>query len=139
MPHTQAKFFEKISPKAAFLPMTKTKKRKIGDIGEDIACKYLRKKDYKILDRNFLKSFGEIDIIAIKDGVISFVEVKTRKNDSFKPASLDVDYYKKERIRKTAQAYIMEKDLADFLISFDICEVYLERKMIHYIKNAFGE
>lgn len=119
--------------------MTRTNKRKIGDLGEDITVKYLRKKGYQILDRNFLKSFGEIDIIAIKEGVISFVEVKTRKNDNFKAASLDVDYYKKERIKKTAQAYIIEKDLADFLISFDICEVYIEKKTIHYIKNAFGE
>lgn len=73
--------------------MTRTNKRKIGDLGEDITVKYLRKKGYQILDRNFLKSFGEIDIIAIKEGVISF----------------------------------------------DICEVYIEKKTIHYIKNAFGE
>ena len=117
----------------------KSKKRSIGDFGEDIASKYLEKKGYQILERNFLKSFGEIDIIAIKDDILTFVEVKTRKNDNFKPASLDVDYYKQERIKKTAQAYLIEKDLDDFLISFDVCEVYLEEKMIHYIKNAFGD
>ena len=117
----------------------KSKKRSIGDFGEDIATRYLEKKGYQILERNFLKSFGEIDIIAIKDDILTFVEVKTRKNDKFKPASLDVDYYKQERIKKTAQAYLIEKDLGDFLISFDVCEAYLEGKMIHYIKNAFGD
>lgn len=117
----------------------KSKKRIIGDFGEEIALKYLEKKGYQILDRNFLKPYGEIDIIAIKDDILTFVEVKTRKNDEFKPASLDVDYYKQERIKKTAQAYIMEKDLGEFLISFDVCEVYLENKTIHYIKNAFGD
>lgn len=117
----------------------KSKKRSIGDFGEDIALRYLEKKGYQILDRNFLKSFGEIDIICIKNNILTFVEVKTRKNDKFKPASLDVDYYKQERIKKTAQAYIMEKNFDDFLISFDVCEVYLEEKIIHYIKNAFGD
>ncbi|MDU5913721.1 MAG: YraN family protein [Anaerococcus vaginalis] len=117
----------------------KSKKRSIGDFGEGIASRYLEKKGYQILERNFLKPYGEIDIICIKDDILTFVEVKTRKNDQFKPGSLDVDYYKQERIKKTAQAYIMEKDLDDFLISFDVCEVYLENKKIHYIKNAFGD
>ena len=45
----------------------------------------------------------------------------------------------KKESKKTAQAYLIEKDLGDFLISFDVCEVYLEGKMIHYIKNAFGD
>ena len=117
----------------------KSKKRSIGDFGEDIAKRYLEKKGYQILERNFLKPYGEIDIICIKDDILTIVEVKTRKNDQFKPGSLDVDYNKQERIKKTAQAYIMEKDLGDFLISFDVCEVYLENKKIHYIKNAFGD
>lgn len=117
----------------------KSKKRSIGDFGEDIAAKYLEKKGYQILERNFLKPYGEIDIICIKNEILTFVEVKTRKNDQFKPGSLDVDYNKQERIKKTAQVYIMEKDLGDFLISFDVCEVYLENKKIHYIKNAFGD
>ena len=117
----------------------KSKRRSIGDFGEDIASKYLVKKGYQILERNFLKAYGEIDIICIKDDILTFVEVKTRKNDEFKPASLDVDFNKQERIKKTAQAYIMENDLGEFLISFDVCEVYLEEKTIHYIKNAFGD
>ncbi|WP_049691402.1 YraN family protein [Anaerococcus jeddahensis] len=117
----------------------KSKKRSIGDFGEDIAKRYLEKKGYQILERNFLKPYGEIDIICIKDDILTFVEVKTRKNDQFKPGILDVDYYKQERIKKTAQVYIMEKDLGEFLISFDVCEVYLENKKIHYIKNAFGD
>ena len=80
----------------------KSKKRTIGDFGEEIALKYLEKKGYQILDRNFLKHYGEIDIIAIKNDILTFVEVKTRKNDEFKPASLDVDYYKQERIKKNS-------------------------------------
>ncbi|MDY3006782.1 YraN family protein [Anaerococcus sp. AGMB00486] len=119
--------------------MTQTKKRSIGNFGEDLTSKYLEKNGYTILDKNYLKSFGEIDIIAVKDDILSFVEVKTRKNDKFKRASLDVGYFKQERIKKAAQAYIIEKKLDSFLISFDVCEVYLEERIIHYIKNAFGD
>lgn len=119
--------------------MKKTQKRNIGDFGEDLTCKYLQKKGYTILERNFLKSYGEIDIIAIRDEVLTFVEVKTRKNDKFKKASLDVGYIKQKKIKKTAQAYIIENDLDTYLVSFDVCEVYLESKLLHYIKNAFGD
>ncbi len=55
----------------------KTEKRRKGDIGEDVSCKYLEKVGYKVLERNYWKSWGEIDIVAEKAGKLSFVEVKT--------------------------------------------------------------
>lgn len=114
-----------------------TEKRKIGDFGEDLTAEFLTEKGYKILDRNYSKTFGEIDIIARKGEVISFVEVKTRNSDDFAYAAEAVDYYKQQRIRKASQAYLMEKKLTDFLISFDISEVYMDTRKINYIENAF--
>lgn len=114
-----------------------TRKREIGDFGEEITSKYLEKNGYRILDRNYSKPFGEIDIIAIKGDMISFVEVKTRKSDDFAYAAEAVDYYKQERIKRASQAFLMERKLTNFLISFDISEVYLDTRKINYIENAF--
>lgn len=114
-----------------------TRKREIGDFGEEITSKYLEKNGYRILDRNYSKPFGEIDIIAIKGDIISFVEVKTRKSDDFAYAAEAVDYYKQERIKRASQAFLMERKLTNFLISFDISEVYLDTRKINYIENAF--
>ena len=61
--------------------MAKTKKREIGDKGEDIVCKYLEGKGYKIVERNYWKPWGEIDIVAEKGAVLSFVEVKSTSVD----------------------------------------------------------
>lgn len=114
-----------------------TRKREIGDFGEEITSNYLEKNGYRILDRNYSKPFGEIDIIAIKGDMISFVEVKTRKSDDFAYAAEAVDFYKQERIKRASQAFLMERKLTDFLISFDISEVYLDTRKINYIENAF--
>ena len=57
--------------------MTKTAKRLVGDIGEDFASDYLKEAGFKILERNYLRRWGEIDIIAQKKGILYFVEVKT--------------------------------------------------------------
>ncbi|MBV9159572.1 MAG: YraN family protein [Candidatus Kaiserbacteria bacterium] len=51
-------------------------RRPIGDMGESIAAQYLERKGFRIIDRNYLKPWGEIDIIAEKSGIIHFVEVK---------------------------------------------------------------
>ena len=51
-------------------------RKAVGEIGEEIACQFLERKGFKILERNYRKPWGEIDIIAEKDGVIRFVEVK---------------------------------------------------------------
>ena len=116
-------------------------KREIGDIGENAASKYLKKNGYKILERNYRKTFGEIDIIAEKEDVLVFVEVKTRKNDEFGRPCEFVNSAKQERIKKTALAYICERQI-DVAVSFDIIEVYAEKgrvKNINHIICAFGE
>lgn len=114
-----------------------TIKRQVGDFGEEITSEYLENNGYRILDRNYSKPFGEIDIIAIKDDLIAFVEVKTRKSDAFAYAAEAVDFYKQQRIRRASQAYLMEKNMSDFLMTFDIAEVYLDTRKINYIENAF--
>lgn len=57
--------------------MAITEKRKTGDLGEDIAAMFLVKQGFSVVERNYLRKWGEIDIIAKKDGVLYFVEVKT--------------------------------------------------------------
>jgi putative endonuclease len=57
--------------------MAITQRRKRGDLGESVACSYLEGRGFQVLERNYLKPWGEIDIVAVKDGVFRFVEVKT--------------------------------------------------------------
>ena len=87
----------------------KTEKQKIGEIGENIAVKHLVKQGYKILDMNFRKPWGEIDIIAKKDNILYFVEVKsvsyeTAQND-YDPEN-NVDDRKLKRLNRAIQSYL---------------------------------
>ena len=110
-----------------------------GKTGELAAAKYLKSKGYKILAKNFRKTYGEIDIIVQKGENIAFVEVKTRKSDAFGTPAEFVTVQKQQKIIKAAYTYIQENDL-DAEFTFDIVEVYLDGrkiKEINHIKNAF--
>lgn len=52
-------------------------------LGEDAACSFLRKLNYKIIDRNFRRGYGELDITAVDGNTLVFIEVKTRISDNF--------------------------------------------------------
>src|SRR3989344_4381790 len=71
--------------------------------GENIACEFLKKKGYKIIERNFRKGYGEIDIIAIKDKTLVFVEVKTRTSNAYGTPFEAISYFKLKSLVKTAQ------------------------------------
>jgi putative endonuclease len=60
-----------------------TEKQKVGQLGEDIATKYLESKGFRIIERNYLRKYGEIDIVAQKGGIVHFVEVKSVSCESF--------------------------------------------------------
>lgn len=111
---------------------------KIGKIGEDIACEYLIKEGYIILDRNFRTKFGEIDIIGKKQDIIIFFEVKTRSNIQYGYPYEYVDYKKQRKIINTAHSYIKYKNIKDMQYRFDIIEVYQQKETrINHIENAF--
>jgi len=114
----------------------------LGDLGEEYVRKYLEKEGYKILRHNFKTSFAEIDIIAQKDEIIAFVEVKTRENKEFGRPAEAVTKSKQRSIRNAASVYIMNID--DKIGRFDVAEIIatinrdgLDVLDFNYIENAF--
>ena len=87
-----------------------SQKRKFGDIGERIAQKYLKKKGYLIIERNYKKPWGEIDIVGKKQGEIVFFEVKTRdaKNIEHYLPEYSVNHKKMRKLQKICETYLLE-------------------------------
>ncbi len=85
--------------------------REKGNIGENIACDYLINKGYLIIERNFLRKWGEIDIIAIKDNILNFFEVKSviykGIDNGHKPED-NVHEFKIKKLRRIVQTYLNE-------------------------------
>jgi len=95
-----------------------------GNLGEDLAEAYLIKKGYRILNRNFRTRFGEIDLIARKDEMITFFEVKTRLSSICGTGREAVDERKIAHIRKAALEYITKTNWTGN-ISIDVIEIHL--------------
>jgi len=90
-----------------------------GILGEDKACNFLKKEGFKILQRNFYSKFGEIDIIAEKNAILHFIEVKFTENDYELSQRLDAKKYNK--LLKTIELYIAKKgSIYDFQLDL-IC------------------
>ncbi len=125
--------------------------KKIGSFGENIACFYLKNKGYKILDRNYTKEFsavfkGEIDIVAKKDDVISFIEVKTSETPAgdagggFVPEDR-VNFDKQKQLIKLAQIWLNGKKIPlDSKWQIDVVAIRVDlnskKAKIRHLKNA---
>ena len=113
-----------------------------GAWGEECAAAYLRRRGYRILARNYSCRFGEIDLIAEKDGVLLFVEVKLRTNLQYGAPREYVTVKKQEKLRAAALLYLSGREL-DVPARFDVAEVYTDvrhsagKTRIAYIENAF--
>ena len=120
--------------------------KRLGQQGEAIATRYLIDKKYKILDRNYRNSIGEIDIVAKKDQVLVFVEVKARDSihaGYFSPEQ-SITPQKQAKLRKLCQMYINDKKYKDQQEwQIDVIAISLDkssqRARINHIQNAvFG-
>lgn len=90
----------------------RTEKRRLGDIGENIACDFLRKHGFEIIERNYLRKWGEIDIVARKADVIRFVEVKsvsgvTTKERPMRRPEENMHPWKLKRLGRVIQTYLL--------------------------------
>ncbi len=115
-----------------------TNSRSAGKKGEDLACKFLKKDKYKILEKNFSCRQGEIDIIAEdRNGVLCFVEVKARSTEDYGLPVEAVTHSKQKRLLATAFIYLENKKIKSKDMRFDIVSVDLVNKESQIIKNAF--
>lgn len=114
---------------------TQTLKQIIGNKGEDIACEYLIKNGYKIVERNFRIPGGEIDIIARHNDELIFCEVKTRKSQKFGYPEEAVTMHKMKRITRAIKKYLLISGLKKIYIRFDIIAVQLQGDTAHYSLN----
>lgn len=110
---------------------------KKGKIGEKIAQKYLVSKGMNIICNNYRSKFGEIDIIARFENKIVFVEVKSRTSKNYGLACEAVDLKKIKKITAVAKYYMLENNLKNCEIRFDVVEVYFDEERINHIENAF--
>lgn len=111
----------------------------IGDTGEKVCCSFLENKGFKIITRNYLKKWGEIDIIAEKDDIVHFIEVKTISRENVKDLSREtlesyrpeenVHPWKLKRLSRVIQSYLLEnKDGTSKSWQLDIVAVFLDLK-----------
>lgn len=124
-------------------------KAKIGQIGENLACVFLTKHGYTVIDRNYWQKWGEIDIVAQKvagnlpDGKVGktdlrFVEVKTVSREKFLPGDYEPEDnmhpWKRQRLRRVIETYLLEKEEAGELDEekvdwqVDAIAVYLDKE-----------
>jgi len=93
-----------------------THKKYIGDLGEEISCRFLKQKSFIIKDRNYRKKYGEIDIIALKDNILHFIEVKSvsrqknifQKNTTEYAPEDNVHSWKLKRLSRTIESYLLD-------------------------------
>jgi len=113
-------------------------KKTLGKEGEDRAARFLAKKGYKILERNYSTRSGEIDLVALHNGEVVFVEVKTRTSDAYGAPELAVNPRKQLRMIKAALGYIKYKKLHQMPCRFDVVAITTAAENeVELIQNAF--
>ncbi len=120
-----------------------SKKQKIGEIGENIACKFLVKQGFSILDRNYTKKWGELDIVARKYDKLYFIEVKSVSGEGnllLKRPEENMHPWKMKRMSRVIQTYLLSKKITENTEwQVDLLIVYLDlenkKAKIRRIKN----
>ena len=118
----------------------KDARKALGSKGEDLAVQYLKKKGFKVIERNYHCSAGEIDLIAREGKTLIFVEIKTRSSSEFGLPQEAVDRFKQKKMIEVARAYLAEHHLNEEIPArFDVVAIHLTSTGpdIELIKDAF--
>jgi putative endonuclease len=116
--------------------------QRIGNLGESLAQSYLRRAGFEIVAVNWHSRWGELDLVAREKGQWVFVEVKARTNNRFGQPEDSLTWKKKQRLIKTAWAFMSQHKLVDDAWRFDVLALQISPQgqllnLEHY-RNAFG-
>jgi putative endonuclease len=119
--------------------MKSSGRMRTGKKGEDIACAYLKRRGYRIVERNYKCPLGELDIVARDGDAIVFVEVKSRKSEEFGDPQLAVGLEKQKKVSRISLTYLKEKHLYPCNARFDVVAIKMlpDEITIELIQNAF--
>jgi putative endonuclease len=119
------------------------KKRETGQMGEELACKALKQKGYRILERNYRCRYGEIDVVARKGDYLVFVEVRSKTGTAFGSPEESVTAQKKQRLAASIMSYLESHGnppdswRMDF-VAVDLDAAGTRALRIEIIENALG-
>lgn len=120
-------------PRETIMKNFTSNSQKIGQLGEEIACTFLMKHGFSILERNYTKKWGEIDIIAEKEEKRYFIEVKSKSvssldfvNDLTNRPEDNMHPWKMKRLRRVVETYLISKRMGHVEWQFDLLVVYLD-------------
>ena len=111
-----------------------------GKIAEDIAANYLAKQGLVLITRNFHSRFGEIDLIALQQQILVFIEVRYRKDERYLAVVETIDAHKCRKLIATSEYYrVKHKSYQDYQCRYDVIAITgeLDKPLIEWIKNAF--
>ena len=116
-----------------------TSRKRLGDLGEDLACRHLEQLGHKVLARNWRWSHLEVDLITMGAGGLHFVEVKSRTAPVSAAPEENVTFRKQKRLTAAALAYLNAGHFGDLDVFFDIVTVVFDggKTDITYYKQAF--
>jgi putative endonuclease len=114
-------------------------KQLLGKEGERLAEQYLKKKGYKIVERNYRCRGAELDLIVLDRRVIVFVEVKTRTGHGFGSPFEAVEFRKQQKMIQAAQYFLNERKLHQRDARFDVVGISWpgDEPLVEHIENAF--
>ena len=111
-----------------------------GEIGERVAERWLRRKGWRIVQRRFRNGHRDIDLVAERDGLIAFVEVKARKGTEFGLPVEAVNWRKQRELSRSAHVWIERHGRPDESYRFDVIGVLVEGSLVRvrHVENAFA-
>ena len=114
-------------------------RKRLGREGEELAAGFLRKKGYKLVERNYRCKTGEVDLIVLDRKVVVFVEVKTRSDHRFGTPFEAVEARKQRKMIQAAQYFLHDKKLDQRDARFDVVGISWrgDQPVVEHIENAF--
>ena len=114
-------------------------RRAYGREAEEAAVRHLESQGFRVRERNFLCRFGELDVVAERDDLVVFVEVRMRSHAAWGDPAHTVSWSKQRKVVRAALHYLFRHDLQDRMIRFDVITVLGrgERARVEHIPSAF--
>ena len=114
-------------------------RQEFGEVGEKVAERWLRRHGWRVLQRRFRNGHRDIDLVAERDGLVAFVEVKARRRKDFGDPVEAVDWRKQRELVRSATVWIDRHGRPNESYRFDVIGVLVEGNSVRvkHIENAF--